>query len=62
MVDAIYRFSRCEVDPNARELRVDGQMRAIEPPSPVVNTVFIGFPCLNFLSYLFIHRLGSHKT
>lgn len=31
MADAIYRFSRCEVDPNARELRVDGQMRAIEP-------------------------------
>lgn len=31
MADAIYRFSRCEVDPNARELRVDGQGRLIEP-------------------------------
>lgn len=31
MADVIYRFSRCEVDPQARELRVDAQVQTIEP-------------------------------
>ncbi|MEO8806185.1 MAG: winged helix-turn-helix domain-containing protein [Burkholderiaceae bacterium] len=31
MPKTIYRFSRCEVDTQARELRVDGQAQGIEP-------------------------------